>query len=302
MTGGCLTKVVVNADDFGLTPRVNAGIVRAYEEGVVTSASLMPVGKGFEDAVQHYRACPGLDIGVHLTLVGERPLLREGSSLARDGGHMPRTARSFVSDFVLGRIRKDDVERELRSQIERVIDKGVSVSHLDSHQHLHAFPGITEVVHRLADEYRIPFVRAPVERLRAPAGISIHRFKRSIGATALRFAWTLGAFRRGEKTTSASPEFVGFRCGGHLTQEPLLRLLSHVRLGRVYELMCHPGLRPNEPRYQAWGYEHEGELTALTSSVTKQKIDDRNVYLTNFQRLASDRASDEAHTRSRHAG
>jgi predicted glycoside hydrolase/deacetylase ChbG (UPF0249 family) len=89
-------RLVVNADDFGISARINEGILLAHRAGIVTATSLMAVGRAFEQAVQCCRAVPALDVGVHLTLVAERPLLPCRSSLTGDDGRFPASAAAFL--------------------------------------------------------------------------------------------------------------------------------------------------------------------------------------------------------------
>ncbi len=184
-------RLVVNADDFGISSRINEGILLAHQAGIVTATSLMAVGRAFEQAVQCCRAVPALDVGVHLTLVAERPLLPHRSSLTGDDGRFPASAGAFLRRWLTGRIRRADVQAEWSAQIERVLDHGIRVTHLDSHQHVHILPGLADLSLQLAARYNIPFVRVPVEDLRGDRWPSLHGINRMLGATALRASWKL---------------------------------------------------------------------------------------------------------------
>jgi predicted glycoside hydrolase/deacetylase ChbG (UPF0249 family) len=267
---------VVNADDFGVSRRVNDGIVAAHRSGIVTAASLMAAGRAFEHAVDWCRRLPSLDLGVHLTLVAERPLTSRTSSLT-SGGRLPPSVGAFLRGYALGPIRLADIEAELCAQIERVLDHGLRPTHLDSHQHVHALPGIAGLVRRLADRYGIRSVRAPVEALRAGRPPGAHGARRLAGALALRASWL--AARGGG---SDGLRFLGFAEGGRLSAARLHALLQALRPGRAYELMCHPGFAPQEPDIQRWGYRHEQELLALTSAATRALIGARGIRLCTF--------------------
>jgi chitin disaccharide deacetylase len=278
-------RLVVNADDFGISARINAGIVLAHRAGVVTATSLMAVGRAFEQAVQHCRAVPALDVGVHLTLVAERPLLTCRSSLAGDNGHFPASAGAFLRRWLKGSIRRADVQAEWSAQIERVLDHGIRVTHLDSHQHVHILPGLAELSLNLAARYHIPFVRVPVEDLRPDRWPSLHAMNRMLGATVLRASWAL-ARRAGPGVANYRPlRFLGFQDGGRLDDLRLRRLLRSLRPGRAYELMCHPGLTPDEPDVKRWHYGHEKELQALTRPSIRSEIAARGIQLCNFKDL-----------------
>src|SRR6266849_6501592 len=114
-------RVIVNADDFGLTARVNQGVLEAHTRGILTSASIMAVGQAFEHAARLARATPALDVGVHLTLVEERPLLPRYQipSLVGPEGRFPRHADRFVLRYFAGRINLLEVRQELAEQCRR---------------------------------------------------------------------------------------------------------------------------------------------------------------------------------------
>jgi predicted glycoside hydrolase/deacetylase ChbG (UPF0249 family) len=278
-------RLVVNADDFGISSRINEGILLAHQTGIVTATSLMAVGRAFEQAVQCCRAVPALDVGVHLTLVSERPLLPHRSSLTGGDGRFPASAGAFLRRWLTGRIRRADVQAEWSAQIERVLDHGIRVTHLDSHQHVHILPGLADLSLQLAARYNIPFVREPVEDLRGDRRPSLHGLNRMLGATALQASWALARLTGSRAAKHRPLRFVGFQAGGRLDELRLRRLLRTLRPGPAYELMCHPGLTPDEPDVKRWQYGHEKELQALTSSAIRSEIAGRGIQLCNFKDL-----------------
>jgi predicted glycoside hydrolase/deacetylase ChbG (UPF0249 family) len=282
---GPAIRLIVNADDLGVSERVNEGIVLAHRSGIVTAASLMAVGRAFDHAVQCCRRVPELDVGVHLTLVAEKPLLQRTSSLSGDDGRLPPSAGAFLRRCLAGAIRMADIQAELSAQIERVLDHGLRPTHLDSHQHVHALPGIAQLVLRLSTRYHIPFVRVPVEDPRIDRPLSIHAMSRWTGAMALRASWTVARLSGARGAECRRLRFLGFTEGGRLSETRLHRLLRTLRPGRTYELMCHPGLAPEEPDLQNWNYRHEEELQALTSALIRAEITGRGIRLDSFKNM-----------------
>jgi len=278
-------RLIVNADDFGISERVNDGIVMAHRAGIVTATSLMAVGRAFEQAVQWCRALPSLDVGVHLTLVAEKPLLPNGSALAGDHGRFPTSIGAFLRRYLQGKVRLADVQAELSAQIERALDQGIRLTHLDSHQHVHALPVLAALTQRLAARYGIPFVRVPVEDWRAGRPQNLHGLYRMLGSMLLRASWTAARLSGASGRTGRSLHFLGFQEGGRLDHLRLQRLLRSLRPGRVYELMCHPGFTPDEPDVKRWNYGHEKELQALTSPLIRSEIAARGIQLCSFKDL-----------------
>jgi len=135
-----LKFLIPNADDFGFTRDVNAGIVEAHQRGILTATTLMATGAAFDHAVELARANPQLDIGVHLVLV--------------DSAGFPPTLARLV--WSLGSIRIYD---ELVRQVRRVVDAGLQPTHLDTHKHTHLLPPVFNAVVRIAEEFHIPWVR-----------------------------------------------------------------------------------------------------------------------------------------------
>lgn len=281
-----VVRLIVNADDLGISEPVNAGILRAHREGIVTAASIMACGGAFDHAARLAAEHPGLDIGVHLTLVAARPLLKRESSLTAEPGRFLPSAGAFFRRWACGGVRREEAAAELAAQIERTRDAGLAPSHLDSHQHLHALPGLLGVVRGLARRHRIPFVRAPLERPVFERPMGLNGLKRLAGAFGLALSWKAAACVDRGRGGCWAPAFVGFREGGRLTAERLLALIARLRPGRVYELMCHPGLEPTEPEIRAWGYRHAAELAALTAPAVREALRRRGVRLCRFVDLA----------------
>jgi chitin disaccharide deacetylase len=127
-----MTKLIINADDFGYSKGVNLGIIEAFQNGVVTSATLMANMPGAEHAAALAKENPGLGVGIHLVLTCGKPICRDVPSLINDHGEFHRLAD-------LEKIaRIDEVERELTSQFERFLSFRIQPTHIDSHHHVHA--------------------------------------------------------------------------------------------------------------------------------------------------------------------
>ncbi len=168
-TDGARRAIIVNADDFGLTAGVNAGIIGAFLRGPVRGASLMVTTPGFADAVALARRHPALDLGVHLALTAVGPALpaaRIPSLVARGGRFPPLPV--WLARAAGGRLRADEVRAELRAQLERALATGLPFSHLDGHHHTHLFAPVAAVAAELAREYGIPVVRRAAAPPRPP--------------------------------------------------------------------------------------------------------------------------------------
>ena len=278
--------LIVNADDFGISEAVNDGIAEAHDRGIVTAASLMATGRAFDHAVALCRTFPALDAGVHLTLVAEKPLLKNHFSLGGKDRAFPPHIPALMKSILTRRIQLPDIRAEWSAQILRVLDCGIRVTHIDSHQHLHALPGILRLTFDLARQYHIPFVRIPLEDRLMIRPITAHGLVRMAGAMALGASYRVASLNQKRMNEFPSPRFLGFHEGGHLNPMNLERILRALNPGRVYELMCHPGFMPEEPGIRRWNYGHRTELSALVSPAVRSLISARHIRLCSFTGLS----------------
>jgi predicted glycoside hydrolase/deacetylase ChbG (UPF0249 family) len=268
-------QLVVNADDFGFTPDVNAGIVEAHRDGILTATTLMANGDAFEDAVRLARQTPTLDIGCHLVLIG-------GHSLV-SGKPFPATAAQLVAALATGRIRVYD---ELAAQMRRIVDAGLHPTHLDTHKHTHLAPPVLEAVARLAEESGARWVRRPFDfPLKALRG-GVPRLKRltsgALGLMRRRFHRVLAS--HGCRTTD---HFAGFQITGRFRTAELVELMSAIPPGST-ELMVHPGrcgpaLRAARTRLKE---SREAELAALIAPEVREALQRHGITLVNYVELA----------------
>jgi predicted glycoside hydrolase/deacetylase ChbG (UPF0249 family) len=248
--------LIVTADDVGLHPGMTAGAIRAHQEGIVTACSIVANGAAFDDAVARLRDVPSLEVGVHLTLVEERPLTPI---------HFPRKYTSFVPLYTARLITLSAIERELRAQIERVLGSGLRITHLNGHQHLHLLPRIFGVVRRLAAEYAIPYVRIVDDH----GGVARRLSMRALSA--------LG--RRAREAGLTNDRTIGVAIAGHL--DDVTPLLDHVE--GVTELVTHPGIGVSG---YGWGYDWDRETRALCDPRLPEEMEKRAITLAAPSRLS----------------
>ena len=297
-----IRALVVNGDDFGLTPGVNAGIVEAHVRGVLTSASLLANAPGTDEAILLARRTPTLGVGCHLALVDADPVLRasELPTLA-PGGHFRPTWQAFIVDALAGRIEPNEIERELTAQIQRLTTAGLTLTHLDTHKHVHAFPPVFKVVARLAQRFGIPTVRIPFEP-RSLALVASCFNRRGARRQAIEnlasapWAWRDRRLLRHHQLTPA-PVFLGRVLTGMFTAADVSALLKQVAEG-VSEWMTHPGypdtaLRSVRTRLRQ---ERAAEVAILTDPATIDIVRREGIVLVRH----GDRAWSAARRPSRH--
>lgn len=271
-----MRRLIVSGDDLGLHPGINAGVVRCHLEGIVTSASLCPNGAAFEDAVAALRGAPELDVGVHLTLVGEAPLLpADRVRTLAPQGRLPAHFPALFARLMLGRIREREIEDEMAAQVSRARDAGLRVSHLDSHQHVHLHPALLPVVVRIAHRFGIGAVRASRRwgswRSLRPAliGLASRLATRRLGAAGLRTPDAL----------------VGLAETGRLDESRLQSVVASLPEG-TSELVCHPGAGDGAiASTYDWGFGWDEEAAALTGAAVRETLRREGVRLIAYRDL-----------------
>jgi len=290
-----MKRLIVNGDDLGLTRGVNAGILRAFKEGVLTSTTLMANGDAFDGAVELALANPRLGVGCHLAVVGGRPVSppRSIPTLVDGDGMLPATF-SHLMIKTYGALRDEDVEREFRAQIERVIASGITPTHLDTHKHSHTLPRIMKVLARLAQDFAIRCVREPFESILAvntigPSARTKRRLYLKQYALSAAVAVHAVRFRRiAREYRLRTPEhFRGVRLTGMLDSEAVCGLIETLPEGTT-ELMCHPGMCDPELERMPTRLkrEREIEVDTLTDPTVRRCIDERNVGLISYREIA----------------
>src|SRR4051812_10425367 len=244
-----MPTVLVNADDFGLHADIDRGILDCVEAGVVQSLSLSPQGQSLDWDKLHELTRAGVRVGLHVTLVGE--------PWGSDGRVVPHW-KSLVKQLTFGgRAVREGVEREIDWQVRQCIEHGIALTHIDSHQHVHAFGGVWQPVLRVAVEQKIP-------RVRVPWCPSWGVIKKNVGGIALQ---TLSA-RLGKRVRASLGSFLpilGMSHAGQNTVEIYERELSSVSGAGDLELCVHPGVNTPalEQRYVDWKFDWTGERDAL---------------------------------------
>lgn len=282
-----MRQLIVNADDFGLHELINEGIVEGHAAGCVTSASIMAGGYAFEHAIELARQYPKLGIGVHLTLVGTSPVAKGDihTLLTREGLLLPNYGQ-FIKQYVCGQISSDHIEYELRCQMQKVVGTGIAITHIDSHQHLHALPGMAKVIGKIAREFNVHRIRIPAE----PVGflgtepVSAGRFlaRAALTGCSLLARWNY------ERQGFCYPQyFFGMLAGGAMSQSALLHIIKQLPEG-TSEIMVHPGSSTGALRQVfPWGYHWQEEREALKCKEVLETIKARQVQLINFGELGN---------------
>jgi chitin disaccharide deacetylase len=282
-------RLIVNADDFGLTSGVNRGIVEAHTRGIVTSSTLMACGAAFDHAAALAKQTPQLSVGCHVLLVDASPLLEiaKVSSLAFGNSGAPKFRNSIVSFACLAtarRLDEDQIEAEITAQIRRLQSAGIQVSHLDSHKHTHMFPVVFGPMLRAAQKCRVAAIRNPFEPL---VFARARDWKRRFQLGILRSFRT--SFRQAlSETGITTPDgCIGIIATGGLNLSTFCSLIENLPEG-TWEFVSHPGYNDADlanvnTRLRA---SREKELEILTSPEVRELLRREQVELISYREFA----------------
>ena len=282
-----MRRLIINADDFGLTAGINRGILQANQQGVVTSATLMACGAAFDAAVEATRS-RSLALGCHLVLLDGEPIspasdvptLMEGDGFRRD-------VMSFGLAAIAKRIAPEHIELEVAAQIRRLQAAGIEVTHVDTHKHSHIFPAVLRPLVRACQACGVRKIRNPFlpSRLRSDGG-GLRLWKRLAQLRLLNrfrknFSETIQA--AGMLSTGGS---VGVVATGSLKPLHFERILRALPEG-TWEFVCHPGYNDGDlARVNTRLREsREIELEIMTSPGSRELIRSENIELISYREL-----------------
>lgn len=275
-------SLIINADDFGSSKDVNRAVIRGWQDGLLTSASLMVTGEAFAEAATLARENPGLQVGLHLTLIQGRSAARQAGfpSLADHEGNFPNDpVFAGMRMFFLKSLKKQ-LEQEIEAQIIRFIDTGLPLSHIDGHLNIHMHPTVFDILCRLMPKYGISTFRLSRERLGNELRISSAR---AVGKS-------VDAFVFGKLAKQCKPELEMRRIGfadevkgllnsGMITEDYLLGSLETLQDG-LTEIYLHPSEADNP---QMPGYRQTDEMAAILSQKVREKIRRMGISLCNYR-------------------
>jgi predicted glycoside hydrolase/deacetylase ChbG (UPF0249 family) len=285
-----LRRLIINADDFGLTAGVSRAIARGHHEGIITSTTLMANGAAFAEAAELARTAPELSVGCHVGLLDGRALAGQPNTLSENGRDLRPSLLRFAAAVKAGRVSRADMRHEAALQICRLQEAGITPTHVDTHKHAHMLPEVAQAVMAAALECDVPAVRNPFEPLRAvPWGLLARRPGKWLRlARVVRMSSFAARFRRlaaaaGLNTPDGT---LGIVLTGALDLAAL-RAIARAMPEGTWELVCHPGY--HDPDLDAAGTwlraSRARELETLTAPAAADVLREEGVKLISYRDL-----------------
>jgi predicted glycoside hydrolase/deacetylase ChbG (UPF0249 family) len=289
-------RLIVNADDFGMTRGINRAIVEASQQGIVTSTTLMATARAFDDAVaQAHSLDARASIGCHIILLDGTPALQPSQVRSllqpRSGaGEFRVKLNDFAKDALTDKLAPSEVEAEATAQMQKLQSAGIELSHIDCHKHAHMFPSVLKPMLRAANACGVRAVRNPfgpllplplAHILRSPATWPRVTQLAVLRTFATRFKREVAHF--GLRTPDGS---VGVIDTGTLDLKSFLVIAESLPEG-TWEFVCHPGYNDAELDQvrTRLRQSRETERSVLTSPEARSALERRGIELISYREL-----------------
>jgi predicted glycoside hydrolase/deacetylase ChbG (UPF0249 family) len=296
-------RLIVNADDFGMSQGITDGILLAHRLGFLTSTSLMANMPAAEYAASRAARVPALAVGMHLNICQGKPILAPSKvrSLVDAEGNFFRPA-ALARKLWRRAVSAAEIEAEFRAQIRWAKEHGIDPTHADSHQHMHIYPGALRAFCRAVEAEGISCVRAPRCRVvpgngviggphegRLPRRVLVQAYRAALQATAFH------QFQMPEARLSFPPRE---RRDLGLLGESWMRMLTELPAG-TFELACHPGLfERGFSETDRIHLQREEELHWLTDATMLRALRQSEIELISYRDLAEPAARQAAAART----
>jgi len=283
-----MRRLIVNGDDFGHSREVNAGIIRAHREGVLTSTSLMVAEPARDEAAALAKENPALDVGLHLVVCMGRSVLPASkiAPIVDEAGRFSDYPTLIGMRYFFTPGIREKLEAEIRAQIELHLKLIGYLNHIDGHLNFHVHPAIAPTLIELAHEYKVPCIRLPAEPVFTTLRISRERAAAKLIEAIIFRTLSRRARRMAEAQGIRSTHWLfGLHQTHHISEDYVLGVIERLP-GGLTEMYFHPamdiGATPPTPSSQR-------ETEVLTSVRVREAIAAREIELTTFREVARTR-------------
>jgi len=277
-------RLIVNADDFGISEAVNEAVIRAFTEGVLTSCSLMVTGEAFEHAVSLAHAHPDLAVGLHLVTVMGRAVLPPSAipTLVDAAGHFVSSPTRAGLQYYFSPQARSELRQELRAQFDKFAATGLRLSHIDGHLHMHVHPVIFRAALELGLRYGVRRMRVPQEEY----GLAVHFRRQYTGKKAL-YTMLFSLLAHCMKRQLRASDFVyaervyGNLYSGQMDEQYFLYMLDNFH-ATTNEIYFHPAVYPADCMLNTAEQQCTREFAALTSPSVCRRAHELGIELVNY--------------------
>lgn len=281
--------IIITGDDFGFSRGVNQGIIKAHEDGVLTSTSLMVSGDAAGEAVNLAKTHPNLAVGLHLVLVCGKSVLQQSKipHLVDSLGNFPNDSFKAGLRYQFNRAARRELGLEIRAQLEKFRETGLQLSHVDGHLHLHSHPVVLGILTELAEEFDIKVIRLPSEELRFTLRLDkSDLFNKLLWSFVFTWLRSYGEGLLKSKGIYFCDRVYGLLQSGRMNEEYLQGLIGQIQ-DNIVEIYAHPAIRLLDEPIDGLVGAGEVELAATLSNSVRKLLRDNGFELTNYYKIKS---------------
>jgi len=281
-----LKKLIISADDFGLHSSINEAIEKGFQEGVLTSTSILVNGKNFDEAVRISKRNPGLGVGLHFNIIEGKSIARKTyvASLLNKEGLFYDNHNKLAKNVIIRKAKCIEIEFELDEQIKYCNKAGLSITHIDSHRHLHMLPRVYKSLVKVSNKHGINKFRY----LNPPLG----DFSSSLNFKTILSLYFKITGHQYKKNIFTPDYFLGFFNSGNLKYDYIHKALDRINSG-IIEVGFHPGLDnkvlteafPTWNNYYNYSFDWEGDFETIMNPLFKDYIVRNKIELCNYNLL-----------------
>lgn len=281
-------KLIVTADDFGMSLEVNEAVELAHRQGVLTCASLVVAGDAAQDAIDRAKRMPGLCVGLHLAMHGARTAAKAPSPLSRDGENLDETPVRTGIAVMLSPAARRAARREFAAQFEAFRSSGLQLGYLDGHWHCHQHPAVLAMALELGKPLGLKGLRVPHESHALACKVAGRRASlggmlQSAGMGLLGAEMRRQAREAGVRTNDY---FFGMADGGFIDKRLMLGLADHLPEG-VTEVGLHPSTANwHGPHAPPPHWQPAQELAGLIDLEVRESLSRNGIELCRWSDLA----------------
>ncbi len=273
-------KIIVNADDFGRSSAVNKAVMRAHQEGLLTSASLMTTGDAFDEAAALAQKTPTLAVGLHLVVANGRSVLPHNKipHLVNEEGYFSANLLRIGFRYQLNQEAREELRQEILAQFERFTSTGLPLSHVDGHLHMHLHPAVFNLILPLAVRFGAKGIRVPRDDLWLALRFDWHNATtKAVWAIIFRLLgrWCLGRLR--SQPLVVPHRVYGLMQTGRMSENYVAGLLRNLNVSTA-ELFFHP---TTDAKGEEFG-PNPGDLATLLSTAVREIIRTRGLDLATY--------------------
>jgi len=271
-------KIIINADDMGISSSIDEGIFYCIDNKLISDFSMMSNGENFDNAVKKLKDRNIRHIGCHICLVDSEKMLADDESNILGNNNIfyqsSKPYRLLFSSFLNNKIKKQ-CEKEINTQISKILDNNFSISHLDSHQHTHLFPMLSSIFFDCCKKYKINYLRYPVA------------FKKNFRSTYFSFFSNILKYRM-INNKMKTIKTIGFDWDNGIDFENFKKTIEKLsnRISAV-EIICHPGFidENSKKKFSHWNFQ-SWDKDIKTLENIKEHLKHNNIPITNYHELS----------------